>query len=232
MNSASMLAITSGRAPNMLIGLKRGGDSESMNLLLRESCRQKTNDWVLNSSIRVRNDIKPELELALKEFVLNYQHQTVLSDAILIEKAKLIANGLGVQDALQFSSGWLQKFKERNGIRLRKVEGESASADQVAIANALPLLRDKCAAYPLDRIYNMDETGLFYRWGLHLNPNQISQLIYQFSQFGTWPNIGISAYRRTKEEQGAYLHCPLRKCRWITQAEPLGDWQIRTSPMF
>ena len=30
----------------------------------------------------------PELELALKEFVLNYQHRTVLSDAILIEKLK------------------------------------------------------------------------------------------------------------------------------------------------
>src|SRR3981189_2273383 len=28
----------------------------------------------------------PELELALKEFVLNYQHLTILSDAILIEK--------------------------------------------------------------------------------------------------------------------------------------------------
>jgi len=54
----------------------------------------------------------------LKEFVLNYQHQTILSDAILIEKAKMIAEGLGIpQNALQFSSGWLHKFKDRNGIR-------------------------------------------------------------------------------------------------------------------
>ncbi len=28
----------------------------------------------------------PKLELALKEFVLNYQHQAILSDAILTEK--------------------------------------------------------------------------------------------------------------------------------------------------
>ena len=37
-----------------------------------------------------------ELELALKEFVLRYQHQTILSDTILIEKAKLLANKLEV----------------------------------------------------------------------------------------------------------------------------------------
>jgi len=48
----------------------------------------------------------PELELALKEFVLNYQHRAILSDAILIEKAKLLANGLEIpEEALKFSSG-------------------------------------------------------------------------------------------------------------------------------
>ena len=44
----------------------------------------------------------PELELALKEFVLCYQHKTILSDAILIEKAKLLAEELEVpQGTLQ-----------------------------------------------------------------------------------------------------------------------------------
>ena len=55
----------------------------------------------------------------------------------------MIANGLGIpQDALQFSSGWLHKFKDRNGIRRRKLEGEASSADEAAIANALPLLKN------------------------------------------------------------------------------------------
>jgi hypothetical protein len=44
----------------------------------------------------------PVLELALKEFVLCYQHKTILSDAILIEKAKILASELGVpQGTLQ-----------------------------------------------------------------------------------------------------------------------------------
>lgn len=107
----------------------------------------------------------PELELALKEFVLNYQHKTILSDAILIEKAKLLAEGLGIsENSLQFSNGWLQGFKKRNGIRQQKLQGEAASANETAILEALPLLREKCANYPLERIYNMDETGLFYRY--------------------------------------------------------------------
>ncbi|CAB5367826.1 unnamed protein product [Rhizophagus irregularis] len=87
------------------------------------------------NSKRHKSVTYPELELALKEFVLNYQHRTVLSDAILIEKAKMIAEGLG----------------------------EASSADETAIANALPLLRELCSNYPPERIYNMDETGLFYR---------------------------------------------------------------------
>ena len=67
----------------------------------------------------------------------------------------MIANGLDIpQDALQFSSGWLHKFKDRNGIRQWKLGGEASSADEAAIANALPLLRERCSKYPLERIYS------------------------------------------------------------------------------
>jgi len=72
------------------------------------------------------------------------------------------------QSTLTFSHGWLQKFKKHNGIRQEKLDGEEASADHNAIAECLPLLQDKCSRYSPDRIYNMDETGLFY-W---LEPDQ------------------------------------------------------------
>ena len=131
---------------------------------------QKTSDACLASEIinpeakRHKPVTVPELDLALREFVLNYQHKTILSDALLIEKAKQLAIGFEVPEGtMQFSSGWLQKFKERNGIHQEKLQGEAASADQVAIADALPILHEKCASYSLERIYNMDETGLFYR---------------------------------------------------------------------
>ncbi|GBC36174.2 CENP-B homolog protein 2-like [Rhizophagus irregularis DAOM 181602=DAOM 197198] len=86
----------------------------------------------------------PEVKLALKEFVLNYQHQTVLN-------------------ALQFSSEWLYKFKNCNRICQQKLEEEASSANEVIIANALSLLKELYSNYPPKRIYNINKTGLFYR---------------------------------------------------------------------
>jgi hypothetical protein len=130
----------------------------------------KKKEEILNTEVtnpdakRHKNVTVPELELALKEFILIYQNRSILSEAILIEKAKQIASGLGVPEGtLTFSPGWLYKFKRRNGIKERKLHGEESSADLNAITEALPLLKDKCASYPPERIYNMDETGLFYR---------------------------------------------------------------------
>lgn len=129
---------------------------------------QKSED-ILNTEV-IRPNAKrhkpvtvPELELALKEFILTYQNKAILSEAILIEKAKQLAVGLDPDGTLKFSSGWLQKFKERNGIRQQRLHGEASSVDLVAMTDALPLLKSKCGNYPLERIYNMDETGLFYR---------------------------------------------------------------------
>ncbi|CAG8745786.1 7750_t:CDS:2, partial [Dentiscutata erythropus] len=121
-------------------------------------------DEISNSNVKRHRAVTvSEVELALKEFVLNYQYRTILSDTILIQKVKLLAAGLGVPEGtLQFSSSWLQKFKECNGIRQIKLQGKAVSADNDAITSTLPLLRSKCANYSLYRIYNMDKTGLFY----------------------------------------------------------------------
>ncbi|CAG8826511.1 15278_t:CDS:2, partial [Racocetra persica] len=45
-----------------------------------------------------------ELELALKEFILIYQHRTILSDAMMIKKAKLLADELGVPEGKEAGS--------------------------------------------------------------------------------------------------------------------------------
>ena len=59
---------------------------------------------IINPNVKRHKPVSyPELELALKEFVLDYQHRTILSDVILIKKAKMIANRLEIpQDAFQF----------------------------------------------------------------------------------------------------------------------------------
>jgi hypothetical protein len=139
-------------------------DESTISRILKTGEKRLMSEPLSPDTKRHKPVLYPELDLSLKEFVLNFQRKTVLSDAILIEKARKLASVLEIPgDALRFSSGWLQKFKDRNGIRLRKLEGEAMSADENAILNALPFLRELCSNYSLDRIYNMDETGLFYR---------------------------------------------------------------------
>ena len=140
-------------------------DKSTITRILKTKEKRLSTEVIQPNQKRHKPVTFPELELALKEFVLNYEHRVILSEAILIEKAKLLAIGLGIpENALQFSNGWLQGFKKRNGIRQQKLQGEAASANQAAIDEALPLLREICSNYPSERIYNMDETGLFYRY--------------------------------------------------------------------
>lgn len=57
----------------------------------------------------------------------------------------------------------MEKFARRHGLRSFKCHGESASADNEALQSALPDIIAKIASYPPSNVYNMDETGLFYR---------------------------------------------------------------------
>ncbi|CAG8547800.1 1700_t:CDS:2, partial [Dentiscutata heterogama] len=92
-----------------------------------------------------------ELELALKEFILVYQDQTILSDAIIIEKAKLLAKGFKIsEDQLKFSNRWLQKFKYRNRIHQIVLHEEAISANYAKIDEILPILKEKCNQYSLE----------------------------------------------------------------------------------
>ncbi len=63
----------------------------------------------------------------------------------------------------EFSSGWLAKFKQRHQIRSHRRFGESGAADTEIIEKSLPHIRTILDQYALADIYNMDETGLFYR---------------------------------------------------------------------
>nr|CAG8687198.1 14352_t:CDS:2 [Entrophospora candida] len=108
-----------------------------------------------------RNVRYPELELALQEWCLHSQNHIPLTDLIITEKAKSFAKLLNIpDDALTFSSGWLQSFKNRNNLKRYQLHGESGSADTNAIENALPDLKAIISSFRPECVYNMDETGL------------------------------------------------------------------------
>ncbi len=66
-------------------------------------------------------------------------------------------------EPFKFSSGRLEAFKSRHGIKSYHRFGESGSVDMAALTNTLPAIRDVLDKYAWKDIYNMDEIGLFYR---------------------------------------------------------------------
>ena len=67
-----------------------------------------------------------------------------------------------------FSNGWFQGFKQRYGIIRRVKHGEADSVDPEVVLKSREYMKKITNHYSQRDIYNMDETGLFYR----LQPNK------------------------------------------------------------
>ena len=57
----------------------------------------------------------------------------------------------------------LDRFKNWYGMKNLNLHGEMGDVDFAAISEEMKALRQKLSEYSLDCIFNMDETGLFFR---------------------------------------------------------------------
>lgn len=108
----------------------------------------------------------PRMEKALYKWFLKRREKNLpVTGLMMQEKAKLLHNEYKESASFHASSGWLQKYKRRFGIRYLKISGEKLSSQpelvdpfkrnlQVTISN-LQLSKDQ--------IYNADETGLYWK---------------------------------------------------------------------
>jgi len=83
-------------------------------------------------------------------------------------KEKTIAfakqRGLPVSEIdFKASNGWLQRFRERNNSYFACISGESGDVPKDVVSDWKCKLPDIVKGYEPCHIYNMDETGLFYR---------------------------------------------------------------------
>lgn len=88
-----------------------------------------------------------------------------ISGDILIEKAHQIWNSLPQyhgQPPPLFSNGWLHRFKQRFNIKQHTHHGEAGSVPKEA-EEEMKAIHTIAGQYSEDDIYNMDETGLFWR---------------------------------------------------------------------
>ena len=112
----------------------------------------------------------PKLEDELRKFIYDTARDNITINylSILARTEILIRFNpelLERKEKPEFSRGWVQKFMAREGIRVRLMnsEAESVEIHEPSIQEQLRKIRDIIQHYELKDIYNMDETGLFYR---------------------------------------------------------------------
>ncbi|XP_044018036.1 jerky protein homolog-like [Aphidius gifuensis] len=111
----------------------------------------------------MKSAVNEKLDKAMQTwFIQKRSLNEPISGPLVCEKALEMNEKLGGTEDFKASTGWLQKFKNRHGIRELKVQGESLSAD----SNAAEKFKEKFSSiideeeYGRDDIYNADETGL------------------------------------------------------------------------
>ena len=114
----------------------------------------------------------PRLEKALKVFFDNKRSLGIpISGTLLQEKAQILHEKLGTQIAIktkepkELSHGFIEKFKQRHGIRSLKCVGEKGSANKSAVEPFIHDFLEMIARENLtrDQIYNADETAFCWR---------------------------------------------------------------------
>jgi hypothetical protein len=60
-----------------------------------------------------------------------------------------------------FSTGWAYSFRKYWKIDFHQLKGQAGSVDMVKIAGKVEEIKDVIAGYPINDVYNADETGLF-----------------------------------------------------------------------
>lgn len=108
-----------------------------------------------------------------------------LDRAIIMAQARQYHEDLGLSSSCEYSTGWFNKFKKRNGLKLIKVCGERASADTEAAEDFVDELSEYIKEEGLspEQIYNADETALFWRY--------IPRKTYTAASVGTDPPSGF-----------------------------------------
>ncbi|CAB1107275.1 unnamed protein product [Ectocarpus sp. CCAP 1310/34] len=124
------------------------------------------------------------------------------------------------------SEGWVKKFVKRNNLHSRTLHGEAGSVDDEAIADRLRVIRETCAQYAPEGVYNADGTGLCYRImpkATYLAPSELKKTVRGVK--GMRAKDRVTAYMATS---GSGRKVPLS---FIGTAKEPRCFKIRGSPI-
>lgn len=115
-----------------------------------------------NPNQRRKRAVKyPTMEERLGQWAVTNQGKVPITGDMLENQGRKFL--VGVDHNLKFSNGWKGGFNRRWNLRCFRRHGEDGSVNEEVVQEALPRLREVLDRYDWENIYNMDETGLYYR---------------------------------------------------------------------
>ena len=113
---------------------------------------------------KMRKSPYEDLETALDVWLREMRSRDIAIDGPKLQAAAIkFADELKIPD-FKGSRGWLDGFKSRKGLSVRRIQGEAKSVNPSTVdAWKTTLLAKLLEEYSADCIYNADETGLFWK---------------------------------------------------------------------
>ncbi|GBM34417.1 Tigger transposable element-derived protein 4 [Araneus ventricosus] len=121
--------------------------------------------WVLNSNenLKFRTTETSEIDEVLMKWFRSARAKNIpVSGVLLQEKAKEVGESLGLE-TFKASNGWLEKFWTRHNLSFKQICGEEKSVNPNEVTDWTGMLKSLLKGYDDRDIFNVDETGLFYR---------------------------------------------------------------------
>lgn len=94
---------------------------------------------------------------------------------MLQEKAKRASEELGDSGFTAFVNGWLDRFKKRFNIKSKNISGEAGGVREETVTSWQERLPNILSGYSPENIFNMDETGQFFRAPLNRSLAEVSK---------------------------------------------------------
>ena len=148
------------------IGEKFGVGKTQVSSILNEK-EKLMKLWETNTSANIKRKKRPAMYEEINHAVFDWFclarcSNVPISGPMIQQEAKEIAERLNI-DNFKASNGWLEKWKHHYNIANFTVSGEEGDVNEETVESWSERLREITKPYELEDIWNLDETGFFWK---------------------------------------------------------------------